>query len=587
MRSNLKLAVLVAKPKCYSYVRFSTPDQRKGDSLRRQLKLSEDYARERGLELDDTLHDYGLSAYHGIHKIKGALGRFLHRVETGEVPRGSTLIVESLDRLSREQVLDALQQFIALIKSGITIVTLGDNREYAETTINDNWTDLIISLTIMSRAHEESETKSKRIAAAWANKRERIADRKLTAKCPAWLVLNKDKTAFLKIEERCAVVKRIYELKLTGMGSESIAKKLNESAVWKPKNGWRKSYVEKILHTRTVIGEYQPYRRKVKGERLPVGEPIVNYFPSVVSPELFYAVQERLRQSSRKAGNGGGRNGKIHNLFGHLAKCGYCNSPMAFVGKGQPPKGGSYLVCDGARRGMGCEKHSVRYPEFESVILKYCKGLNPQDILPGADDRESELMALRRQLDAVKGEITQAEVKEENLITSLEEISIPAMRSRVEERFKTISAEKEDLKKQEQALLLNIEQCERADRDMQTSLTEMRELDDTLQALKGEERVAVRLRLRNELRQLIDHVDVYPWGRILLHPNRCEYIVHFKSGAYRILSKGGLVADHEKGVTYWFGNGSVDVTTDIEEPEDDKFKERISKILNKKVLNRL
>jgi DNA invertase Pin-like site-specific DNA recombinase len=57
-------------PTAYSYVRFSTPEQSKGDSLRRQQALSEAYALENGLTLDTTLtfHDLGVSAYRGVDK---------------------------------------------------------------------------------------------------------------------------------------------------------------------------------------------------------------------------------------------------------------------------------------------------------------------------------------------------------------------------------------------------------------------------------------------------------------------------------------------------------------------------------------
>ena len=41
------------RPRAYSYLRMSTDLQRYGDSKRRQLKLSEAYARQHGLELAD------------------------------------------------------------------------------------------------------------------------------------------------------------------------------------------------------------------------------------------------------------------------------------------------------------------------------------------------------------------------------------------------------------------------------------------------------------------------------------------------------------------------------------------------------
>ena len=65
-------------PKAYSYIRFSTLEQLKGDSLRRQTELSEKFALENNLELDKTLNlnDFGISAYDKSNITKGALGIF-------------------------------------------------------------------------------------------------------------------------------------------------------------------------------------------------------------------------------------------------------------------------------------------------------------------------------------------------------------------------------------------------------------------------------------------------------------------------------------------------------------------------------
>jgi DNA invertase Pin-like site-specific DNA recombinase len=117
---------LAGMAKAFSYIRFSTPEQARGDSLRRQLEAAKDWCAQRGLVLDDTLRDLGRSAYKGGHAQFGALRDFLALVESGEVERGSYLIVESLDRLSREAVLDALPRLLDLIAAGITVVTRAD-----------------------------------------------------------------------------------------------------------------------------------------------------------------------------------------------------------------------------------------------------------------------------------------------------------------------------------------------------------------------------------------------------------------------------------------------------------------------------
>lgn len=59
----------------YSYIRFSSPDQAAGDSLRRQTEKAQNYCEQNGLTLDErfTLRDLGVSAFHGRNAHRGAL----------------------------------------------------------------------------------------------------------------------------------------------------------------------------------------------------------------------------------------------------------------------------------------------------------------------------------------------------------------------------------------------------------------------------------------------------------------------------------------------------------------------------------
>lgn len=138
--------------KAYSYIRFSSTRQMRGDSLRRQTELSEQYAKEHNLELDQNfnLRDLGLSAFDGSNVERGALGGFLAAIEAGQIPKGSYLLVESLDRLSREQLIDALTMFLNIIRRGIVIVTLADRMVYEHKSMGENFSPLLISITIMA-----------------------------------------------------------------------------------------------------------------------------------------------------------------------------------------------------------------------------------------------------------------------------------------------------------------------------------------------------------------------------------------------------------------------------------------------------
>jgi DNA invertase Pin-like site-specific DNA recombinase len=205
-------------PTAYSYVRFSSPEQAKGDSLRRQVAASQQYADQHGLTLDTrTYQDLGISAFRGDNSVSGKLGAFISAIDSGQIERGSYLLVESIDRLSRDQILKSLNLFTSILSKGINIVTLRDNKVYTEDSLN-NLPDLIYSLMLMSMAHEESAQKGTRVAAAWADKRHKAETEghKLTHKCPAWLVLNGDE--FSIVPEQAELVRRIFQMSIDGHG---------------------------------------------------------------------------------------------------------------------------------------------------------------------------------------------------------------------------------------------------------------------------------------------------------------------------------------------------------------------------------
>ena len=117
----------MSRPTAYSYIRFSHPSQSEGDSLRRQTKAAEDWAARNEVLLDTstTLHDLGTSAFTGAHRSnpdRNALAAFLKLVADGKVPRGSYLVVENLDRLSREDIQPALLLVVGLTQAGIRVV---------------------------------------------------------------------------------------------------------------------------------------------------------------------------------------------------------------------------------------------------------------------------------------------------------------------------------------------------------------------------------------------------------------------------------------------------------------------------------
>ena len=375
-----------SKARAYSYLRFSSPEQSKGDSFRRQVSLSRRYAEKHSLELDESLtfEDLGISAYRSKNIKEGALGAFIEAYDKGVIPKGSYLLVESLDRLSRDKVQQAFRQFSSILERGVNIVTLQDGKMYTEDSLNDNFADLLISLATMFRAHEESQIKSKRLKDAWKNKRRQAqnGNKKLTSKAPAWLQLNNKTGEFIKVDEKVKIIQRIFKMNLDGIGKRTIAAQFNKEKVpvFGRGRGWQSSYIQKILENEAVIGRYQPMKIvhiDGKKKRIPDGDIIDDYFPAVVKLEDF--LRAKSMRKLRKIE--GGRKGiKFSNLFTKIARCGVCGGPMHYINKGN---GWVYLVCSNARRKVNnCKSFSWKYIPVQASVLLSINEIDFRELYP-------------------------------------------------------------------------------------------------------------------------------------------------------------------------------------------------------------
>ncbi|MCF5392241.1 hypothetical protein GIV99_24175 [Pseudomonas syringae] len=95
-------------PKIWPYIRFSSEEQKRGDSLRRQKELIARFSARpeivaEGAQIDESLNlnDLGVSGYTGKNLLKGRFKAFLDAVDSGVVKAGDYLAVEALNRITR------------------------------------------------------------------------------------------------------------------------------------------------------------------------------------------------------------------------------------------------------------------------------------------------------------------------------------------------------------------------------------------------------------------------------------------------------------------------------------------------------
>lgn len=385
----------VVTRRAYSYKRFSSPKQARGDSIRRQTEFEQRIVKEMDLLLDDTLDlsDTGVSAFYGKNNKFGALAEFMKLVESGRIPEGSVLIVENIDRLSRENVFDAFNLFSRIIGAGITLVTAEPYDVYDKATVQSNVAKLMVPLVYMMRAHDESKTKSHRIHQAWNQRRKRAIEegRPLSERCPYWLkVVGKQK--FEVVEERAQVVRQIYGWVREGLGITRIVKRLVESETpcFGKKGVWQSTYVRKLLTWPAVCGEMQPFLWK-EGKRVPHGEPRADFFPAIISREEYDLTRATMKDRRGKDGRPARDEG---NLFTGLVWHAGDRVKMSMKSHNGEKKRTPYLMSNLVYKGKPAgEGRRFPYEKFEKGVLTALSELRLEDVSDRFREQKSDLGA--------------------------------------------------------------------------------------------------------------------------------------------------------------------------------------------------
>jgi DNA invertase Pin-like site-specific DNA recombinase len=372
----------------YSYLRFSSPQQWTGDSVRRQTHDRENWLKAHpDVELDKSLvmTDAGRSAFRRKNWDTYALARFVEHIKSGRVKPGSYLLVENLDRLSREDAGEATELFLSIVNKGVIVVQLSPAVMEFRRPVNMH--SLMFAVVELSRGHSESAIKSERGLAWWARKQDEASKRIVTRRLPGWMKQDDKGRAVLDDRgrpvldpERAKVVRRIFALARDGYGVQAIAKKLNAEGVpvmgrkeiavrgqshlppderEKRPVAWSSAVIWHTLKSRATIGEYVPYRSR--GDQ--AGPPVPNYFPAVIDPETFHAVQGAIATRGRV---GRGRRGGHVNLFAGLLRDARDGGTLSYWHTGKHPP---VLISVNAKEGRGTEWTSFPAEPFDDAVI--------------------------------------------------------------------------------------------------------------------------------------------------------------------------------------------------------------------------
>ena len=406
------------------YLRLSQEDERQGESVSidNQRTILRKYAEDKGFEIHDEYIDDGVS---GTTFQRPEVQRLLDDAKTGVI---NTIIVKDLSRFGRNYI--EVGQYIDYVfpAFGIRFIAIQDN---VDTENRDSGAmEMMPIMNVFNEWHAANTSKKIR-SVLRANARE---GKYHARKAPyGYVKSDSEKKTPVVDEEAAAVVRRIFEMRASGLSPHKIADILNAEGILNPSRYCLEKYgivgrrdnvglwsfcgVNSILQNPTYLGHmvqqrdgtvsYKNHKRYIKDE----SEWIIvhNTHEAIITQELWDKVREVEKSvaQGRKT-----KKGYTHPLSGFLycADCGGKMKMNSIVRNGKVDL--NFNCGNHARLGKSyCFSHFIQAKDLEAIVLDDIremakrivldeKAVREEFIRHNAEVQEKSIKAAKKELQA-------------------------------------------------------------------------------------------------------------------------------------------------------------------------------------------
>ncbi len=469
--------------------------------MERQLEGTKEFCERHHLFLDEEIEDLKTSGFRGKNSAIGNLKAFIDKVKLRKVPPGTVLVVEALDRLTRNSVTEATNLLTTILMNGVDIGLVSEDKIYSNEYINNNPFELIVAVTWLIRGGDESKRKSYNTTKNWKLKMDAVVREKrpVALNPPCWLIYKNNGKGTLGWwvldEAKVELIRKIYKDYLkSGLGIWQLTHAMNENKVpvitkrATADSKWQRITMHRLLTDKAVIGTY-----------VNVEPPVEKYFPAIIDDDTFYAVQNKLKSRIRHRGRS---NLRDISLFKGICKCFKCGSTMTRITRTR--KGVleyRYLYCHGSILGTCKPAKAINLTKFEHAFMKYTFG--SQTAVKYFKEEEEPDDKLPRAIAAVDGSIQDKTARMERLAESIEDgKDSPKV---ISDRIRTLEGEIAQLRADKDKLLgelNNVSTFEADAMEFYLSKPKLEKLDSP-----------DRLRLREIIRRFVVSMVVNPFEK--------------------------------------------------------------------------
>lgn len=445
------------------YARLSRDDEKDGisGSIQNQRAILEKYAKDNKLPNPRFFYDDGFS---GVLFNRPAFMEIMELAEQGLV---ANLVVKDHSRLGRNRLIVGQLLEEDFIRLNVRYIAIMDNID-----TKNGISDLVPMQDLFNEWHAKNT--SDKVRKVMQSKG--MSGKHLTTNPPfGYMKSPDDKEQWIIDEPAAEVVKRIFDLCISGLGPTQIAKKLKAEKVMTPTEywnsigrkcrnppavpfGWVADTVSNILDKQEYCGDTVNFRTTSKSFKLkkrlerPQDEWQIfeNTHPAIVDRETFALVQE-LRKHRRRPTKSG-----IVSMFSGLLYCADCGEKLYYSVTNNYKREQAYFFCSSYRKNSDiCSAHYIREKVIEKLVLEsmqrvlwyvqsYEKLFAQKQLENFGEQKKKELTEKRRELEKAKRRIREIDT----VIQKLYEDNATGKVS--DDRFATMSmsleTEQEELK---------------------------------------------------------------------------------------------------------------------------------------------
>lgn len=362
-------------------MRLSRDDDKAGESMSidNQRIILQKYVAENNGEIIDEYVDDGWS---GTNFDRPAINRLLDDAKAGRV---ETIVVKDLSRFGRNYI--QVGQYIDYIfpAYGIRFIAINDNVDTADK--NSSGMDMMPIMNVFNEWHAANTSKKIR-AVIEAKQRSGIYTSSVYPY--GYKVGADDKRTAVIDEEAANVVRRIFNLRLQGNSTNTIARILTDEGIPNPAtyftklNGkkidrrfcpfWVPKTVRWILSNPTYLGNITQHKtttvsyKNHKKINVPETEQIIieNAHEAIISRETWDKVQAYNKSQAKGRVN---KSGKVNALSG-LVVCPDCGKRIRLTSFSKT--GGRYFICT-TYKNLGrkyCSSHFIPEKTLQDIVMQ-------------------------------------------------------------------------------------------------------------------------------------------------------------------------------------------------------------------------